>query len=421
MSQLIRFPGMVDMHVHMREPGMAQKEDWLTGTSAAVAGGVVAVVDMPNTIPPTFTSEALDEKEKIAREKALCDYGFYFGSDGSNLGEFEKVYDRVLGLKLYLDETTGAPPRHSHGNGNPDSKNKSIPVFSGSPIKACPALDAGSVMTLKQGANTLLLEDEKIIKSIFRAWPRGKPILVHAEGEKLARAIILAQKNYQKLHCCHIATKKDIEVIAKAKMKGISLTCEVSPHHLFLTNKDRTRLGSLAMMKPELGTEADQQALWNHIQKGTVDCIATDHAPHTLEEKLTSDQHSDPSSVPPLLRGGWGGPWGVPGLETAMPLLLTAVEDGKLTHEELTRLTNINPCRILGIRPAGQTYVEVETGIQYQLDERTLKTKCGWSPFADMTLKARVARTIIRGVEVYKDGKIVAAKGVGRPILSSPT
>ena len=371
MSQIIRFPGMVDMHVHMREPGLTQKEDWLTGTSAAIAGGVVAIVDMPNTIPPTFTSEAIDEKEGIAREKALCDYGFYFGSDGSNLGEFEKVYDRVCGLKLYLDETTGS----------------------------------------------LRIDDEKKMDAIFRAWPRGKPILVHAERERLKRAILLAEKNYQKLHCCHVARKVDMELIANAKQKGLPITCEVAPHHLFLTNKDRTRLGSLAMMKPELGTEADQQALWDHIKKGTVDCIATDHAPHTLEEKLTADQHSDPSSVPPLLRGGWGGHWGVPGLETAMPLLFTAIEDGKLTHDELTQLTNINPCRILGIRPANQTYVEVETGIQYQLDERTLKTKCGWSPFSDATLKARIVRTIIRGTEVFRDGTIVTTQGYGKNII----
>ncbi len=345
---------MVDMHVHMREPGLTQKEDWLTGTSSAVAGGVVAVVDMPNTIPPTFTGVTLDEKEKIAREKALCDYGFYFGSDGCNLGEFEKVYDRVCGLKLYLNETTGS----------------------------------------------LRIDDEKKMDAIFRAWPRGKPILVHAEGKMLARAISLAQKNYQKLHCCHVARIADVELVAKAKQKGLPVTCEVSPHHLFLTNKDRTQLGSLAMMKPELGTEADQHALWDHIKRGTVDCIATDHAPHTLQEKESSN--------PPM---------GVPGLETAMPLLFTAVEDGKLTHDELVRLTNINPCRILGIRPANQTYVEVETGIQYQLDERTLKTKCGWSPFSGATLKTRIVRTIIRGTEVYRDGTIVATQGYGKNVI----
>ncbi|MEW6610387.1 MAG: amidohydrolase family protein [Patescibacteria group bacterium] len=351
MSHVIRLPGMMDMHVHLREPGLSYKEDWRTGTSAAVAGGVVAVVDMPNTNPPTITADALTEKEHIAHEKAFCDYGFYFGSDGNNIGEFNRVYDRVCGLKIYLDETTGS----------------------------------------------LLIQDEEKLEAIFKAWPRGKPILVHAEGEPLEYLIALAEKNYQKLHCCHIATKCDIEAITQAKRKGISLTCEVTPHHLFLTKEDAARLGAFAMMKPELGTEEDQQALWAHIKKGTVDCIATDHAPHTKQEKE--------SSCPPM---------GVPGLETALPLLCTAAEEGKLTHDDIIRLTNTNPCRILGIRPAGQTYVEVETDVYYQLDETKLKTKCGWSPFTGITLNARVVRTVIRGVEVYNNGKITGKGGVGK-------
>lgn len=377
---LIRLPGMVDMHVHLREPGLSHKEDWVTGTSAAVAGGVVVVVDMPNTNPPTFTLERLEEKERIAKEEALCDYGFYLGSDGNNLSEFNKVYDRVCGLKLYLNETTGS----------------------------------------------LLLEDEKKIADIFKAWPRGKPILVHAEGERLELAIRLAEKNYQKLHCCHVASKDDIEHVAKAKAKGIQITCEVSPHHLFLTQNDVERLGPFGIMKPELGNAEDQAALWEHIQKGTVDCVATDHAPHTREEKLTTELRG--TSRPPRL--GEAGlpqsqkdaenvsvPFGVPGLETALPLLVTTMEEGRLTREDVIRLTNTNPCRILGIRSAGQTFIEVETGISYQLTESELKTKCGWSPFTGMTLKARVICTVIHGIEVYNGGKIIGKGGIGKNII----
>jgi carbamoyl-phosphate synthase/aspartate carbamoyltransferase/dihydroorotase len=354
MPEIIKLPGMVDMHVHLREPGGVHKEDWTTGTSAAVAGGVVAIVDMPNTNPPTTTLERLEEKEKIAKEKSLCDFGFYFGSDGSNLSEFNKVYDHVCGLKLYLNETTGS----------------------------------------------LLIEDEKKIADIFKAWPRGKPILVHAEGDVLDYALALAEKNYHKLHCCHVASKADIERLAAAKTKGSPVTCEVSPHHLFLTQEDIGRLGPFGMMKPALGTEQDQAALWEHIQEGTVDCIATDHAPHTKEEKK--------SATPP---------WGVPGLETALPLLVTAMIGGRLTREQLTNLTSVNPWRILGSRPPVQTSVEIEIGIAYQLDESQLKTKCGWSPFAGMMLKARVVRTVIHGVEVYKDGKIMSKGVIGKNIV----
>lgn len=421
LNQIIRLPGMVDMHVHMREPGGLYKEDWVTGTSAAVAGGVVAVVDMPNTNPPTLTVGRLEEKEKIAKEKSFCDYGFYLGSDGSNLGEFQKVYDRVLGLKLYLGETTGAPHRHSrpvsrygvNSSGNPEKTSDDDFVFvSGSSRSR-------SGMTLEQEmTGSLLLEDEKKIADIFKAWSRGKPILVHAEGERLKLAIQLAEKNYQKLHCCHVASKEDIVQVAKAKAKGVQVTCEVAPHHLFLTQKDVERLGPFGLMKPELGTEQDQAALWEHIQKGTVDCVATDHAPHTRQEKLAAESRGT-SRLPVSQTNAENVkvPFGVPGLETALPLLVTAMEEGKLTREQLINLTSVNPWRILGSRPPVQTSVEIETGISYQLDEAQLKTKCGWSPFVGLTLKARVVRTVIHGVEVYKDGKMMAKEGIGRNII----
>ena len=419
-SDVIRLPGMVDMHVHLREPGFSYKEDWATGTSAAIAGGVVAVVDMPNTNPPTITLERLEEKKKIAKEKALCDYGFYFGSDGNNVAEFNKVYDRVLGLKLYLGETTGASSqRHSR--------------FSGSPIPVGDDKMEESV--------SLLMEDEKKVADIFKAWPRGKPILVHAEGERLELAISLAEKNYQKLHCCHVASKEDIEHAAKAKARGVQITCEVSPHHLFLTQKDVERLRPFGMMKPELGTAEDQRALWEHIQKGTVDCVATDHAPHTKQEKLGIDlrepapprsaSSADASRTSPSEGGesinqvpsregqGWvfKGPWGVPGLETALPLLVTAMEEGRLTREQIISLTSVNPWRILGSRPPVQTSVEMEVGISYKVNEAELKTKCGWSPFIGITLTARVVRTVIHGQEAYNNGKILSKGGSGKNII----
>jgi len=368
-SDVIRLPGMVDMHVHLREPGFSYKEDWATGTSAAIAGGVVAVVDMPNTNPPTITLERLEEKKKIAKEKALCDYGFYFGSDGNNLAEFNKVYDRVLGLKLYLGETTGASSqRHSR--------------FSGSPIPVGDDKMEESV--------SLLMEDEKKVADIFKAWPRGKPILVHAEGERLELAISLAEKNYQKLHCCHVASKEDIEHAAKAKARGVQITCEVSPHHLFLTQKDVERLRPFGMMKPELGTAEDQRALWEHIQKGTVDCVATDHAPHTKEEKLNSEKPIN----------------GIPGLETSLPLLLTAFSEGRLTMNKLIEITSVNPRKIFDLPEQEDTYVEVDTEESYILENDNLQTKCGWTPFAGMKVTGRGKSVVLRGQQVF-DGKNV--------------
>ena len=344
------------MHVHLREPGAPHKEDWYTGTSAAVAGGVVAVVDMPNTNPPTLTAGRLGEKEQIAGRTALCDYGFYFGTDGNNLAEFEKVYDRVCGLKLYLNETTGS----------------------------------------------LLIEDKKKIENIFRAWPKGKPILAHAEGDTLAHAIDLAAQCGQRLHGCHIATAHDLARVVEAKQGGVKITCEVTPHHLLLTEKDAARLGAFGQMKPEVGTDDDREALWEGIQRGVVDSIATDHAPHTREEKQ--------SGIPV---------WGVPGLETSLPLMITACEERHIMLEVLQRLMSVNPRVILGLPDEENSWVEI-TREEYRLEENSLKTKCGWSPFVGRILTAKVRRTVIRGTEVMKDGKIMARAGSGKNLNSFP-
>lgn len=348
MGNLIKLPGLIDVHVHLREPGATQKEDFTTGTKAAIAGGFTAVLDMPNNPTPTVTPQALEEKIKLATGRIYADVGFYFGASKESIKYFPEVAGKVFGLKLYMNHTTGE----------------------------------------------LLIEDETVLEEVFSAWtkdlPAGrqeKPILVHAEAETLQKAIVLAKKFGNKLHICHVSLKEEIEMIKNAKKDRLNISCEVTCHHLFLTEEDVKRLGPFGMMRPPLASKEDQDALWQAIGDGTIDMVASDHAPHTKEEKM-----------------GEKAPFGVPGLETTLPLLLTAVNDGRLTIERVIELCCTNPRKIFGLPEQEETFVEIDIDERYTINDKHLYTKCAWTPFAGMKVTGKVKKVILRGQLVY-DGQ----------------
>jgi len=365
MSKLI-LPGLIDPHVHLRDPGQTQKEDFYTGTCAALAGGFTTILDMPNNKIPIATSAKLDEKIKIAKEKIVCDVGFYFGSLGDNLNEFPKVINKVAGLKLYLSLTTG---------GFIIDKNKLEQVFKvWQKISITPSLDSAGVL------------------SYFE-----KPILVHAEDKMLDIVIKLAKKLGNKVHVCHISIIEDLKQIINAKEKGLKITCGVTPHHLFLAEHDVKRLGPFGKMKPPLQSKKDQEFLWKNLKY--IDVIESDHAPHTIEEKR--------GKVPPF---------GVPGLETTLPLLLTAVSEKRLNIKDIIRLCHTNPAKIFNIKTDPETKIEIDPNSSFIIHNSSLFTKCGWSPFNGWKIKGRVKRVFIRGKKVFENGKILAKKGSGKVI-----
>lgn len=355
MKNQIRLPGLIDVHVHLREPGATQKEDFETGTKAAIAGGYTTILDMPNNPTPTVTPLALQEKIKLAEGRIYADVGFHFGATRDSIQYFPEVSDKVFGLKLYMNHTTGE----------------------------------------------LLIEDEELLEKIFSAWtkavPAGrqeKPIMVHAEGETLQKAISLAKKFQNKLHVCHVSLSKEVAMIKQAREEGLKISSEVSCHHLFLTEADANRLGSFGMMKPPLRSKEDQEVLWQGISDGTIDMIASDHAPHTKEEKLSEKP-----------------PFGVPGLETTLPLLLTAVSEGRLTVERLIELTSANPRKVFGLPRQEDTYVEIDPTIRYTLNAEHLFTKAGWTPFAGMEVRGKIKKVVLRGQLVYDGENIFGPLG----------
>src|SRR3989338_1887498 len=274
-TSLLKLPGFTDVHVHLREPGNTQKEDFSTGTKAAIAGGYTQVLDMPNNTPPTTTHKDLNEKIKLATGKIWCDVGFNFGATKQSVRYFKQVSQKVFGLKVYMDQTTGQ----------------------------------------------LLIENAPDRELIFKSWSSPLPIMVHAEDGTVDAAIGLARKYKRRLHICHV-TANQMPSVKSAKKSGVPITCEVTPHHLFLDTGDLKTLGPLGMMKPPLISKKEQELLWVHIDD--IDIIATDHAPHTLDEKY------DKSSPK----------FGVPGLETTLPLMLSAVSKDLLSIKRLVEMTN---------------------------------------------------------------------------------
>lgn len=344
MSKIIRLPGLIDPHVHLREPGATQKEDFATGTKAAIAGGYTLVLDMPNNPVATVSPENLQEKKDLAAGKIYSDVGFHFGAGPKSVKYFSQVSDQVFGLKVYMNPTTG----------------------------------------------DLLMEDAAALQAVFSGWPKDKPLLVHAEGDTLQTAISLAKQFKKKLYVCHVSLNKEIELIKKEKQAGLDISCEVTGHHLFLSEEDAQKLGSFGMMRPPLESRKDQQALWQGIADGTVDTIGSDHAPHTKEEKLNLGKIVN----------------GVPGLETTLPLLLTALSEGRLTLERLIELTYTNPQRIFHTPKQENTWVEADLAESYIISNENLQTKAGWTPFTGMKVQGRIKKVVLRDQLVY-DGQNV--------------
>lgn len=341
-----KYPGFIDIHVHLRDPGDTHREDFLTGSRAAAKGGMTVVADMPNNQQPITTLERLDEKISLAKAKSIVDVYFHYGTNGENTDTFIEATARpeVLGLKLYCNHTTGE----------------------------------------------MLIEDSNKLEKVFREWESEKPILVHAEGKQLETVIGLASSYDRRLHVCHISLEEEVELVREAKSSGQKITAGVCPHHLFLINDDEKDLGSLAMMKPPLGTKQDLESLWEGLIDGTIDLVESDHAPHTLDEK-ESDKP----------------PFGVPGLETMFSLVLKGIRERGLSEDLLELWFYRNPKEIFDIPEQENTYVMVDLDETWVVGEYGYETKCDWSPFEGLELPGVISLVVIHGLTVVEDGQVV--------------
>jgi carbamoyl-phosphate synthase/aspartate carbamoyltransferase/dihydroorotase len=348
-------PGLTDIHVHMREPGGTHKEDFATGTAAALAGGITTVLAMPNTTPPVVDEESLALAEDAACARSRCDYGIYIGATQENIDTAYHLAPKAAGLKFYLDATYG--PLQLVGLG--------------------------------------------ILRDHMARWPANVPMVFHAEERSLAAVLLCAHLGGHAVHVCHVSRRAEIELIRDAKERGLKVTCEVSPHHLFLSTDDIPRLGpGWCEVRPPLTKPDDRTALWEYME--FIDCIATDHAPHTRAEKLSGNP-----------------PPGFPGLETSLALMLTAVHKGRLTINDIIQRMHDNPKLIFSLPDQPDTEIEVDPEATWTVRGAEMQSRSSWSPFEGWTLRGRVVRTILRGQTVYKDGSVLAEPGIGQNVRVS--
>ncbi|XP_055599660.1 CAD protein [Uranotaenia lowii] len=353
---MVKLPGFIDVHVHMREPGATYKEDFESGTAAALAGGITMVCAMPNTTPPIVDRQSFQLAQELAQKGARCDYALFVGASSGNFTTISELAPQAAALKMYLNETF----------------------------------------------TTLKLNDMLVWQKHLANWPKRAPLCVHAERQSMAAVILLASLVDRPIHICHVARKEEILIIKAAKERGIKLTCEVCPHHLFLSTADLDKIGhGKGEVRPVLCSPEDQQALWDNMD--VIDVFATDHAPHTKDEKE--------SAKPPP---------GFPGLETILPLLLNAVNEGKLQLDDLISKFYKNPKRIFSLPEQPNTYVEVDFDEQWVIPECPAHSKARWTPFAGMRVKGRVHRVVLRGETAFVDGVVLVQPGYGQNVREWP-
>jgi dihydroorotase len=367
---LTMLPALIDPHVHFRVPGTTHKEDWNHAAKAAIAGGVTTVFDMPNNFPSCTTKNCLEEKihlieKQLEEVKIPLRYHLYLGADQNSIEEIGKCNKQIIGVKIYMGSSTGDLLMTDNQ-----------------------ALD--DVFRIAAQENLIVsvhAEDEEIIHSNKCKYDTKDPSVHSKIRDRTAaikavnQALSLAEKYNNRLAILHVSTKEELGLIKEAKKKELLVFCEVTPHHLFMSENDYLSLGTKAQVNPPLRTIEDQKALWKGIEDGTVDMIGSDHAPHTLEEK------SKPYGIAPS---------GIPGIETMLPLLLNAYNEKKITLEKIIQLTSLNIKNIFELKP-NDDLVLVDLNMSKKVIDSQLKTKCGWSPFAGRHLKGWPVYTILKG------------------------
>ena len=367
-SGKLLLPGMIDTHVHFREPGFAHKETWRTGSRSAAAGGVTTVVDQPNTDPPTVDGEAFDRKATLA-DASLVDYGLNGGVTPD--WNPDSLLDRPLFAlgEIFLADSTG-------------DMGVETPLFEAALDRA----NEHDVPVTVHAEDAELFDESARQRDDPAAWSAFRT--AEAEIEAIRRACEVADDRGEALHVAHTSTPEGIDIASEAGM-----TCEVTPHHMFLSRADSDDLGTYGRMNPPLRRETRRQGVYERVVDGTVDMIATDHAPHTREEKDA---------------GIWDAPSGVPGVETALPLLLAEARAGELGFERVRDLTAANPATVFDLPNKGRIaegnhadIVLVDGDETRTIRGSELHTNCDWTPFEGWE-GVFPELTVVRGQVVYE-------------------
>jgi dihydroorotase len=393
LHNLLVLPGLIDVHVHLRDEGKSYKEDFTTGTAAAATGGFTTVLDMPNNAPVTMSAETLRSRMQIAARKILVNVGFY-SEFPTDLAEVKNIVTQgATAFKLFMARQIGGL--------NIDDDQALQDAFT-------TAGEAGVPVAVHAEDKALLTANEEKLKQAKRN-DESAFLKAHSEDVELKaveRLLKITERTNVNLHFCHVTTEGALNAIAEAKKNGRTVTCEVTPNHLMLSNADAKRAGSMLIMMPPLRSQSTIEALWKGITDGEVDIIGSDHAPHALEEK-SADRI-------------WDVKVGVPGLETTLPLMLTMVRKNRVSLAQVVSLLAEKPAEIFHLKDRGALeqgqkadLTVVDFNRKFKIDALKFHSKARYSPYDGWEVQGKPAKTYVNGLLVMEDDEIVAKPGSG--------
>jgi dihydroorotase len=377
-------PGLIDVHSHLRDLDLSYKEDYLSGTSAAIAGGYTTVLDMPNSKPPATTPESVKDRIKVARKKIFCDIGFY--ATPRIPEEVSKLKEAgCISFKIFINKSL---------DGEKYSSEEEI-------IRLLKSVKKSNLLLCVHA------EDKALINYNYK----GSPEKIHEkshppqiEGDAINKILSASKKIGGRLHVCHVSTSGGLRRISEARKSGVDVSCEATPHHACLTRNIFKKYGRKAIVEPPLRSKKHQEAILKGISNGEIDIIATDHAPHTISEK---DR---------LLPG-------FPNLEITLPVFLTYVKKGLISLERVLSALTVEPAKRFSLKSIGSIDVGkkanlavVDLNKKKKINASSFFSKAKYSPFDNITVHSQVFATFVRGVMVYLDGQIIESPGIGEVI-----
>lgn len=390
------FPGCIDDQVHFREPGLTHKGDLYTESRAAVAGGVTSFMEMPNTIPNVFTQQLLEDKYQLASQKSLANYSFFLGASNNNIEEIKKTdAQKVCGVKIFMGSSTG--------NMLVDNENALEDIFSHSP----------TLIATHCEDEATIRHNNELFKSLYgdALSPDMHPSIRSAEACYLSssKAVALAQKTGARLHILHISTAQELALFRNdIPLKDKKITAEACIHHLWFSDADYAEKGNFIKWNPAIKTAADREAIFAAVLDNRIDVIATDHAPHTLEEK------SQPYATAPS-----GGPL----VQHSLVAMLDFYHQGKITLEKIAEKMAHHPAILFQLEDRGfiregywADLVLVNLHQAWTVNKQNILSKCGWSPFEGHSFQSAITHTIVSGKLVYQHGQLFEV-GSGQRLL----
>lgn len=393
LHNLLVLPGLIDEHVHLRDEGRSYKEDFASGTAAAAAGGFTTILDMPNNEPVTMSATSLQNRMLLASRRILVNVGFYSEFPKNCVGIKEIVEKGAIGFKLFMGNQVG-------GLNIDDDKAIEEAAKEVANLKVPLAVHAEDRLMLTANENKLKQAKKNCLVDYLRAHTES------VELRAIQRLLKVSEGTDVHLHFCHISSKEGLEAVAGAKKSGRKVTCEVTPNHLLLTSDDVERIGSMAVMAPPLRNENHREALWEGLENGTIDTIGSDHAPHTLREKMVANV--------------WDLKVGVPGLESTLSLVMTLVRQKRLSIDQVVHFLAEKPAEIYGLTDRGRIeqgktadLTIIDYNCHFKIDASKFKSKAKFSLYNGWDVYGKTAKTIVNGELIFDDGEIVSKGGAG--------